>query len=311
MTVSGCSISIVTATLNRRVMLERAIESAMAQSTQAMEHIVIDAASTDGTLEMLKRFPHLRVVSEPDRNLYEGWNKGLRLARGDYICILNSDDELPYGALAEVTRVCKDHPEAEMISGAVEILRDVDKLTTTRAVLDDARFIHLREQDIGPGVPLTNGRYISRRLLDRIGLFDERYDVVSDRQFFLRALLANARNATTTAILYRYHVHGGSLSLNDRMPSERLAKQCLDAALDGFREHRDTAGRAAFRRWHAWAAFYLAGLQARRAGYGEAARTCGKACSTDIWWPFRLPPMIARHLRERGARQGREVSSHG
>lgn len=301
-------ISIVTATLNRREMLSRAIASAMAQGLDGVEHIVIDGASTDGTLELLAGFPHLRVVSEPDRNLYEGWNKGIRLATGTLICILNSDDELPDGAFDIVRGLLRGAPAVDMISGAVEIVRNGGPPAGTIHVLDHPAMIALREQDIGPGVPLTNGRFLSRQLLDRVGPFDERYSAISDRQFFLRAQLARRSHVTTDKPLYRYHIHDGSLTLNDRTPSLAHARQCLAAARDGMAEAEDPVLRAAYRRWHAWASFYLAGLEARGGQVGQSFGTAVAATGRDPFWPFRLPPMLARHLNERAARLGRPVA---
>jgi glycosyltransferase involved in cell wall biosynthesis len=168
-------ISIITATWNRRDMLSRAIRSVMAQGLEEIEHIVVDKTSTDGTLEMLASFPHLTVISEPDRNLYEAWNKGIRRATGELIVILNSDDELPRGAFAAARAAIAASPHLEMLSGAVEIVRSVDGVPVSARLVENAAMLALREQDIGPGVPLTNGRYLSRRLLDRIGPFDQRY----------------------------------------------------------------------------------------------------------------------------------------
>ena len=62
-------ISVITASLNRRNLLQRAIESVLAQRGTAIEHIIVDGVSTDGTLEMLAAYPHLIVISEPDRCL--------------------------------------------------------------------------------------------------------------------------------------------------------------------------------------------------------------------------------------------------
>src|SRR5262245_27387191 len=104
-------------------MLRRAIVSVVAQGLDGVEHIIIDGASTDGTLEMLTEYPHLIVVSEPDQNLYEAWNKGLRLASGNLFCILNSDDEIPAGAFARARATFAAQPVLDMISGAVEIRR--------------------------------------------------------------------------------------------------------------------------------------------------------------------------------------------
>ena len=300
-------ISIVTATLNRRNMLPRAIASAIAQGTEGVEHIVIDGASTDGTLELLANYPHLQIVSEPDKNLYAGWNKGIARARGQFVCMLNSDDELPEGAFDVVRKLMRGSPDVGMISGPVEIVRSGSEGSPSVHVLDDPAMVALREQDVGPGIPLTNGRYFSRKLLEGVGPFDERYSVISDRQFLLRVRLANIASVTTRTALYRYHVHDGSLTLNDRAPSFLHARQCLAAASDGMAEATDAASRAAYRRWHSWAAFYLAGLHARSGRIGTALRTLVAATARDPAWAFRLPPLLARHLGERSARLGRPV----
>lgn len=301
-------ISIVTATLNRRSLLPRALASAMAQGAEGVEHIVIDGASTDGTLELLSGYPHLQVVSEPDKNLYAGWNKGIARARGRFVCLLNSDDEFAPGAFATVRRMMREAPSADMISGAIELVREIPEGHISAHVVDDAAMIALREQDTGPGVPLTNGRFFSRGLLGRVGPFDERYSVISDRQFLLRVKLANVVNATTDKSLYRYHVHGGSLTLNDRAPSLAQSRQCLAAAIDGMSEAGDAATRAAYRRWHSWAVFYLAGLETRAGRIGEAVRIVADASRRDPAWPLRLPRQLACHMRERQARRGRFIS---
>ena len=85
-------ISIVTPTLNRAHFLAQAIDSVLAQNDSDVEHIVVDGISTDGTVELLARYPHLRVIREPDTGLYDALNKGLRAATGDMIGWLNSDD---------------------------------------------------------------------------------------------------------------------------------------------------------------------------------------------------------------------------
>jgi glycosyltransferase involved in cell wall biosynthesis len=75
-------LSIVTACYNRAAFISRAVESVQAQNYPAVEHLIIDGASTDGTLDLLCRYPHLRVVSEPDRGVYEAFNNGPGGLRG-------------------------------------------------------------------------------------------------------------------------------------------------------------------------------------------------------------------------------------
>jgi glycosyltransferase involved in cell wall biosynthesis len=95
-------ISIVTPSFNQAQYIAATIESVMAQDYPNLEHIVIDGSSTDGTLEGLRRYPHLKLVSEPDGGHADAINKGFRLATGDIWAFLNSDDTLLPGALHRV-----------------------------------------------------------------------------------------------------------------------------------------------------------------------------------------------------------------
>jgi glycosyltransferase involved in cell wall biosynthesis len=86
-------ITIVTVCFNSAATIRDALESVAAQSHKNIEHIIIDGGSTDGTLAVIhewKKHP-VRLVSEPDRGIYDAMNKGIRLATGDIIGILNSD----------------------------------------------------------------------------------------------------------------------------------------------------------------------------------------------------------------------------
>jgi glycosyltransferase involved in cell wall biosynthesis len=88
------SISIITVVRNGASVIANCIESVLAQQIEGMEYIVIDGASTDGTLEIIRRYGGAITVclSEPDGGLYDAMNKGLRLARGRYVHFLNADD---------------------------------------------------------------------------------------------------------------------------------------------------------------------------------------------------------------------------
>jgi glycosyltransferase involved in cell wall biosynthesis len=305
--MNSAAISIITATLNRREMLKRAIESVVSQGLGGIEHIVIDGASTDGTLEMLKQYPHLKVISERDENLYDAWNKGLAKASGAFVCILNSDDEMPPGSLDEIRSLALENPAADMICGPVEIVQTGMDNVQTRTVIDDPRLVSLRERDIYCGVPLTNGRMINRQFQRRVGQFDTRYPVVSDRQFLLRALAGKAGIVTTGKVLYRYHAHSDSLTFNDRPPSRKHMREMLKAALDGLAESESEVMRAKWKRWHAWAVFYLSGLQWRDGGASHAFAAAMAGFKADAFWPLRLPPLVLSHWRERDARRGRRV----
>ncbi len=87
-------ISIITVTYNAEATIERTMRSVAEQTYAAHEHLVIDGASQDRTVELARQFPCATVVSEPDEGLYDAMNKGLRLATGDFICFLNAGDTL-------------------------------------------------------------------------------------------------------------------------------------------------------------------------------------------------------------------------
>ncbi len=90
-------VTVVTITYNliksgREKYVRQCIECVHNQTYQNIEHIIIDGASSDGTLEIFKDYPWLKVFSEPDKGIYDAMNKGVAKASGKYIVFLNSDD---------------------------------------------------------------------------------------------------------------------------------------------------------------------------------------------------------------------------
>jgi glycosyltransferase involved in cell wall biosynthesis len=89
-------LSVITVCRNAAPTVAATLASAAAQIDRdtLLEHIVVDGASTDDTLTIVKQFPHVRWISEPDRGIADAFNKGMRLARGEYLLYLNADDRL-------------------------------------------------------------------------------------------------------------------------------------------------------------------------------------------------------------------------
>ena len=85
-------ISIITPSFNQGAYIEQTIQSVLRQDYELVEHIVVDGGSTDGTVDILKRYPHLVWMSEKDRGQADALNKGLALAKGDIVGWVNSDD---------------------------------------------------------------------------------------------------------------------------------------------------------------------------------------------------------------------------
>src|SRR6516162_3689264 len=113
------TFSIVTPTFNSRGTLGETIRSVSEQQFTDWEHVVVDGASSDGTVDLLRSHPHLKWVSEKDEGHYHAMNKGIAMAQGEWILILNADDCLRAGALAAVAAAIERHPQWDALFGDV------------------------------------------------------------------------------------------------------------------------------------------------------------------------------------------------
>lgn len=112
-------ISVVTVSYNQAQFLEDCILSVLTQDYPAVEYIVIDGGSTDGSVDIIKKYADQLAywVSEPDAGQTDALKKGFSRATGDIFCWINSDDQLEPGALTEVADFFEQHPEARVVTG--------------------------------------------------------------------------------------------------------------------------------------------------------------------------------------------------
>ena len=117
-------ISIITPSFNQAAFLKETINSILSQEVSLeKEHIIVDGGSTDGSLEYLKSLDdRIRWISEPDRGQADAVNKGVRMATGEIIGWLNSDDLYLQGALQAVADHFRDHPECRWAYGRCRII---------------------------------------------------------------------------------------------------------------------------------------------------------------------------------------------
>jgi glycosyltransferase involved in cell wall biosynthesis len=114
-------ISVITPSLNSGTYLEEAVTSVLAQQYSNFEHIVVDGGSTDATLDILSRYPHIKWLSEPDRGQSDAMNKGFERSSGDIIVYLNADDYFKPGAFETV--VAEMSGTSRFVMGQLEVLR--------------------------------------------------------------------------------------------------------------------------------------------------------------------------------------------
>src|ERR1700761_9527684 len=113
-------ISIITVVYNNEKFIEDAINSVLSQDYKDIEYIIIDGASTDKTLQLVNKYSNniKKIISEPDEGLYDAMNKGVNLAAGDVIGILNSDDiYYDNSIISEIMQVFKNNSEADAVYG--------------------------------------------------------------------------------------------------------------------------------------------------------------------------------------------------
>src|SRR5262249_27171335 len=112
-------ISVITPTFNSQNTLRETIESVLRQDYANYEHIVMDGGSTDGTLDILRQYPHLKWVSEKDKGHYDAMNKGILKSGGEVVNILNSDDCYRPGTLKSVGSAFAANPDWDGLFGDV------------------------------------------------------------------------------------------------------------------------------------------------------------------------------------------------
>ncbi len=205
-------ISIVTPSYNRAAMVADAVESVLAQDYPAFEHIIVDGASSDNTLDILARYPHLKVVSEPDRGMYDAINKGIGMAHGDILAWLNTDDFYPPGAFTSVADTFTTHPDALAVSGRAETFEERDgsqRLIRTEEPIDDKDFWRRIVE-----APVPNGWFFHRRIFEKVGRFNPNFRFVGDRHFIIRVALQGIRPVPICRTLYRYRQHPESATFH-------------------------------------------------------------------------------------------------
>jgi len=184
------SVTIITVCLNSERYISKCIESVVEQNYPFIEYIIIDGGSKDGTLDLIDKYHWKlsKVVSEPDNGIYNAMNKGLRLATGDIIFFLNSDDYLvdPM-VISDVVSVFLDNPELDLVYG--------DQIRT-----DGVKTISINQPDRVGRRSLARRTiqhqtiFTRKHLFNDSNIFDENLRVVSDYKWILEVFLKRKCN---------------------------------------------------------------------------------------------------------------------
>jgi hypothetical protein len=205
-------VSVIIPAYNRAALLAQTLDSALAQTHSPVEVIVVDDGSTDDTPALLERFAgRITMHRQDNQGLAAALNQGLRMASGDLVAFLDSDDlwDPPF-----VTRLlARLTPAADATVGAVASWREIDgggRVLTARR--DPAQRIYgLPELAVRPMVP-PSGVLLHRWAVRDAGGFDSSFVMAQDRDLWVRLAAAGGTFAAVDEVLWSYRVHAGAMS---------------------------------------------------------------------------------------------------
>lgn len=209
-------VSIITVCYNSEATIRKTIESVLAQTCPPMEYIIVDGSSSDGTLAVVKEFAEqfaaanidLRIVSEPDKGIYDAMNKGIRMARGQLVGIINSDDWYEPIALETAVNTMAEEPY-DLFYADINLIRANGSVIVKRSRLD--RFPSSRHWNH----PTT---FITKQTYDEQGLYRNE-TVYDDFDLILRLRKAGKRIAIRNVVLANFRTGGAS--------NEKSLKKCV------------------------------------------------------------------------------------
>jgi glycosyltransferase involved in cell wall biosynthesis len=179
-------ISIVTPSYNNARFINDTIESVLYQDYKNYEHIVVDNCSTDGTIEILKKYPHLKWISEIDKGPSSAIKKGFKIANGDIFVWLNSDDYFELNILKKISDYFKSDDNLNILIGNITFV-DINKkiLVKDRTFNFDKAFLLNHCADV-VRQPAT---FFRKEIYKNVGELDESLKIVFDYELFIKMLI--------------------------------------------------------------------------------------------------------------------------
>jgi len=184
-TTDSLKISVITVSYNSAKTIQNTISSVEAQDYPNFEYIIVDGDSNDGTLDIIKNHEHIihKWISEKDSGIYDAMNKGLKMATGDLLILLNSDDQFSHShALKEIARQYQG-PETILIADTLMIkgrVESVWKVKELKNLYFQLPFMH-------------TSCFVPREVYTQLGYYNTQYKIAADCDFLLRTLRANCK----------------------------------------------------------------------------------------------------------------------
>lgn len=181
-------ISIITVCYNSEKYIEETIKSVLKQTYKDIEYIIVDGNSRDKTLEIIKKYEpsfkgRMKWISEKDKGIYDAMNKGIKIATGDYIGLINSDDYLANEYVIDTIYNKILESKSEVIYGNLEFIDSEQKDKVVRKWKDIDYDQNLINKGWHPAHPTL---YLKREIYEKIGVFALDYKIAADYDLMLR-----------------------------------------------------------------------------------------------------------------------------
>lgn len=223
-------VSVITAVYNGQQHLRQCIQSVKEQTYPHVEHIIVDGGSNDGTVEILKEQDDAidLWVSEPDKGIYDAWNKGVALASGEWIAFLGCDDVYLPNSIEEYISYIASEGGAEFDFVSSKVALTNQSLKTIRVVGQPWQWPRFqRFMNVAHVGSLHN-----RRIFTQYGLFDTRFRIVADYELLLRPR-GSLRAGYLDLVTVKMRV-GGISQIGTKVHQEQMRAKVLTGGRNRF-----------------------------------------------------------------------------
>ena len=303
--------SIITPTYNRSAFIKETVESVKSQNFPSIEHIVVDGGSTDETLDILREYPQLRIISEPDEGMYDAINKGLSIAQGTIVGILNSDDVYGPDIFSAIAQQFEANPDLEAVAGGTAVFSDT---SGKRQILRTRLWIEPEELWFRlASYPSTNAWFFRKTVFERYGRFNPKYRYAGDREFLLRAALAGMKYAPFKQTVCNYRAHPDSVTFAAKdIPALLLSPIRVQVLKEAMELSENFLGLAALpdearlhlRRYHSRRAYALADLALEYGKFDLALFAITRGVKQN---PLSIFSFLRRQVKKRLVKVGKFV----
>lgn len=237
-------ISIITVCLNSEQTIEQTIQSVINQNDSDYEYIIVDGKSTDNTLNIIDKYKNKisAIVSEHDNGIYDAMNKGIALATGEIIGIINSDDWYEPGTFREVKK-CFQNSDAELVYGNMNLIFDSEMKKTL--VPKDLEKIRYEMEVPHPTV------FIKKEIYEKYGKYNTQYRIAADYELILRLYVAGVKFLHCNKTFADFRMSGVSCRQEELTTKETLliSREYLSYAPVNRREYYKNI---IMHRWDIW-----------------------------------------------------------